>query len=661
MARIPQRFIDDLLDRVDIVDVISARIALRKSGKNYSARCPFHDEKTPSFSVSPDKQFYYCFGCGAAGNAIGFVMDHDHLNFPQAVETLASHCGMAVPREESQESAAEGQRRKLYAILADADRHYRQQLRNHGDAKIAIEYLKNRGLSGDIASRFGIGFAPQGWDNLINRLCDNDSDIELLVEAGLVVRREEARERVYDRFRNRIIFPIRDTRGRTIGFGGRVLDDSKPKYLNSPETPVFHKGRELYGLYEAHKILGEIRSLMVVEGYMDVVALAQHGIHNAVATLGTAATADHLDKVFRYTSDVIFCFDGDEAGSRAARRAMETCLPAMADGRSARFLFLPQGEDPDTLVRKLGKEGFSKLMENADALPDFLFACLQEGLNTASIDGKARLSQLAAPLINRIPDGVFRQLMLKELARRTDMDIDALALIIRPPAPATDTAPEDQQAPDYDDDYTPTQDYAPIQDDAPPWDGEPPDYDGGARSGPPLETPSQRRLKLSPLQRLILLLLHMPQLRAELASLDDLSQLDDPDAETLASLCTLLDEQPHYTLNHILGYWRGIYGAEEGEKLARIVAADMLGAHQHSARDDVAEFRDICRHLQEKMFTKRPAKAQLEELLGREELSPQERKHATLLWHQELTEDERTPDLYQLMKQKLIAKQRAKN
>jgi len=652
MTRIPQRFIDDLLDRIDIVDVISARIALRKAGKNYSARCPFHDEKTPSFSVSPDKQFYYCFGCGAAGNAIGFVMDHDHLSFPQAVDALASQCGMVVPREESQESAAQSRRGKLYALLADADRFYRQQLRQHGDAKIAVNYLKKRGLSGEIASKFGIGYAPQGWDNLLNRLCDNDSDIELLVEAGLVVRRDDASDRTYDRFRHRIIFPIRDTRGRTIGFGGRVLDDSKPKYLNSPETPVFHKGRELYGLYEAHKTLGEIRSLLVVEGYMDVVALAQHGIHNAVATLGTAATADHLEKLFRYTSDVIFCFDGDEAGARAARRAMETCLPVMADGRSARFLFLPSGEDPDTLVRKLGSEGFSKIMERAQPLSDFLFTCLEEGLNTGSIDGKARLSQLAAPLINRIPDGVFRQLMLKELARRTDMDIDALAAIIAPPAEKPTLPREENPLLDQGD--------APIPHETAPRDDRHYQRNAHIPTESAADTQPQRRLRLTPLQRLILLLLHAPQLRCELTNVQDLLHLDDPDAATLVNLCSLLDEQPHYTLNHILGYWRGIYGAVEGERLARIVAADMLGAAQHSARDDVTEFRDIYRHLQEKLFTKRPAKARLEELLAREELSPEERKQATLLWHQELSDEERTPALYQLMKQKLIAKTQAK-
>jgi DNA primase len=651
MARIPQRFIDDLLDRVDIVDVISARIDLRKSGKNYSARCPFHDEKTPSFSVSPDKQFYYCFGCGAGGNAIGFVMDHDHLGFPDAVEILASQVGMEVPKEAAPDAAADNYRRKLYALLAEADRFYRQQLRTHSERNAAVKYLKKRGLSGEISTQFGIGFAPPGWDNLINRLCEDDSDMKLLQDAGLVIQKEGDQSRYYDRFRNRIIFPIRDTRGRTIGFGGRVLDDSKPKYLNSPETPVFHKGRELYGLHEAHKTLGEIHSLLVVEGYMDVVALAQYGILNAVATLGTAATTEHLEKLFRYTSEVIFCFDGDEAGTKAARRAMETSLPVMTDGRRARFLFLPDGEDPDSLVRKLGKEGFNKLLDGAMPLSEFLFNTFSANLDTSTPDGKARLSQMAAPFINRLPAGVFRQLMLKELARRTDMDVDMLAGIIAPaPAPEPELLPNptpDQPPPDYGD-YE-----APPGTDYDGWDGYP--------DTPSQPAPQARKLKLSPLQRLILLLLHMPQLRSELSDLAGLEALDDPDARLLDSLCKLLDEQPHFTLNHIIGFWRGVYGAEAGENLVRIAAADMLASAREAPRDNVAEFRDIKRHLQTQLRRKRPAIAQIEEMLNQNELGAEDQKHLLALWHHSTTENERTPELYQLIKQALATKNRQKN
>jgi DNA primase len=648
MARIPQRFIDDLLDRVDIVDVVSSRIDLRKAGKNYSARCPFHDEKTPSFSVSPDKQFYYCFGCGAGGNAIGFVMDHDHLNFPEAVETLARQCGMEVPKESSADTAGDSYRRQLYRILEQADHFYRRQLRQHGDKDYAVNYLKNRGLTGSISSKFGIGFAPQGWDNLITALSENDQDVKLLKDAGLVVEKDDNSKRTYDRFRNRIIFPIRDTRGRTIGFGGRVLDDSKPKYLNSPETPVFHKGRELYGLFEAHKILGEIKSLLLVEGYMDVVALNQHGIHNVVATLGTAATQDHLDKLFRYASEVIFCFDGDSAGLKAANRALDTCLSAMQDGRSARFLFLPDGEDPDTLVRKLGHDGFTALVDEAQPLSEFLFHLLESDINTATPDGKARLSQAAAPLINKIPKGVFHQLMLKELAKRTDMDIDTLASIIAPP-------PQD----------IPESDQSGTELSPPPLDTYDSYYESLPETGPgshPNEPPRHRvqthkKLKLSPVQRLILLLLHTPELRKELESLSGLESYDDPEIGVLVDLCELLNENPHYSLNHVLSY----YGQDRRETLARIVAADMMGHSSEHARDNLAECRDICRHLQLRIAENQPPTVKLDQLLQREALTEMERKQLSRLWFHDLQADEKTTQRYELVRTALTGKKTHKN
>lgn len=642
MALIPQRFIDDLLDRVDIVDVVGSRVDLRKSGKNYSARCPFHNEKTPSFTVSPDKQFYYCFGCQATGNAVGFLMDNDRLSFPEAVETLARQAGMEVPREASQESRGDGRRKQLYDVLAEADRFFREQLRRHPDARLAVDYLKGRGLSGEIAARFGIGYAPQGWDHLLNRLGGDDERVRLLIEAGLVIRKDDDSTRVYDRFRNRIQFPIRDTRGRTLGFGGRVLDDSKPKYLNSPETPVFHKGRELYGLYEANKVLREIPRLVVVEGYMDVVALAQHGIHNAVATLGTAATTEHLDKLFRYTPEVVFCFDGDEAGRRAARRAMETSLQAMRDGRSARFLFLPEGEDPDTLVRKQGPEGFRELLDGAQPLSQFLFTTLEEGLDTTIPEGKARLRELGAPLINRIGDGVYRQLMLRELARRTDVDEEVLAGMVAPTDPAPDSAPPagDWQEPPLDayDDYLEAGEFDPDL------------VPSGGRQAVPA-----RRLRLTPVQRLILLLLHHPHLCGELDSLGDPAALDDPDAETLAQLQQLLRERPDYTLNHILGYWRGIHGADRGETLARLVASDMMRGAAGGNRDDLREFRDICAHLQAELERQRPPLEQLEELLALENPGPAQRQHVLRLWHRELAPEQRTETLNTRVKQ-LLAK-----
>ncbi len=574
-------------------------------------------------------------------------MDNDRLSFPEAVETLARQAGMEVPRETGGDARADSRRKKLHDVLAEADRYFREQLRRHPDARLAVDYLKGRGLSGEIAARFGIGYAPPGWDNLLHRLAEDDDRVRLLIDAGLVIQKEEDSSRVYDRFRNRIVFPIRDTRGRTLGFGGRVLDDSKPKYLNSPETPVFHKGRELYGLYEANRALREIPNLVVVEGYMDVVALAQNGIHNAVATLGTAATTDHLEKLFRYSPEVVFCFDGDEAGRRAARRAMETCLRAMRDGRSARFLFLPEGEDPDTLVRRQGPEGFRELLEQARPLSRFFFEALEEGLDTSIPEGKARLQERGAPLLNQIGDGVFRQLMLRELAKRTDVEVEVLTEIVTPPEPEPENAPQpdDWQSPPLDayDDMESRESVAP---EPPPRDGD----DVVAAIAPP-----RRRLRLTPVQRLILMLLHHPQLCGELDSLGDPTAIDDPDADTLARLQELLRERPHYTLNHILGYWRGIYGPEKGETLARIVASDLLRPAPGSQRNDLQEFREICAHLREELARKRPALEQLEELLALENPSPAQRQRILHLWHRELAPEQRTNELNAQVKQ-LLAK-----
>ena len=422
---IPQTFIDDLLDRVDIVDVVNSRVQLKKAGKNYKACCPFHEEKSPSFTVAQDKQFYYCFGCGAGGNALGFVMEFDRLDFLPAVEMLAKNAGMEIPREAAPDQRVTKQKDSLYSILTQSDKFFRQQLRTHQGAKVAVDYLKGRGLSGKIAAQFGVGYAPPGWDNLLKVAGGDDQKNKLLDESGMIIVKPEEKKQ-YDRFRHRIMFPIRDQRGRTIGFGGRVLDDSTPKYLNSPETPVFHKGRELYGLYEARQALKEIPCLIMVEGYMDVIALAQYGIANAVATLGTALTENHLQKLFRYTSEIVFCFDGDSAGRRAAARSLEIALPEMRDGVSAKFLFLPDGEDPDSMVRQLGTEAFLEQVEKSQPLSEFLFEQLSDGIDSSTADGKARLSKTCAPQINRIPQGVFRQLMLEELSRRTGVSADNL-------------------------------------------------------------------------------------------------------------------------------------------------------------------------------------------------------------------------------------------
>lgn len=444
-GRIPQAFIDDLLERTDLVEVVDRRVPLRKAGRNYTARCPFHEEKTPSFSVNPDKQFFYCFGCGAGGNAISFVMDFDRIDFPQAVESLAHLAGLEIPREERPHDAPARQRqRDIYELLQAAADFYREQLRSHPQRQRAIDYLKQRGLSGEIARDFGIGFAPPGWDNLLRALGQDDNSRQLLLEGGMLIQREAAEgssERLYDRFRDRLMFPILDNRGRVIAFGGRVLNDDKPKYLNSPETPVFHKGRELYGLYQARRAQRQPRRLVVVEGYMDVVALAQHGLPYAVATLGTATSGEHLHKIFRHCSEVVFCFDGDRAGRQAAHRALEAALPLMEDGRSAHFLFLPEGDDPDSVVRKAGQVEFERLLDRAQPLENYLFESVSDGLDLQSLEGRARFSRLAAPLVAQLPDGVFKQLMQEALAERTGISRTALEALLTPPPPA---APADE-------------------------------------------------------------------------------------------------------------------------------------------------------------------------------------------------------------------------
>jgi len=408
---IPSNFIDDLLSRIDIVDVINRRLPLKKAGVEYQACCPFHDEKTPSFTVSPSKQFYHCFGCGAHGSAIGFVMEYSGLPFPDAIEELASSIGVEVPREGGGDKGPN--HRPLYDILEKATRFYEEQLRNNTDSPRAVAYLKDRGLSGEVAGQYRMGFAPAGWDNLLKALGTDGDTKNKLRKAGLI---SEPDGKCYDRFRERIMFPITDNRGRTIAFGGRVLGDGAPKYLNSPETPVFHKGRELYGLYELRKKEKNPTSILVVEGYMDVVALAQFGINNVVATLGTATTTDHLEKLYRIVPEVIFCFDGDRAGKDAAWKALKLTLPMMKQGRQARFFYLPDGEDPDTLVRGLGADMFKEQASSSLPLSEALMAKLIEEVDMESIDGRSRLVEIAKPYIEQIPAGVFRNMLEEHLA-----------------------------------------------------------------------------------------------------------------------------------------------------------------------------------------------------------------------------------------------------
>ncbi|TVT54462.1 MAG: DNA primase [Sedimenticola thiotaurini] len=416
-GKIPAHFIDELLNRVDIVDLINSRVQLKKTGKDYQACCPFHSEKTPSFTVSREKQFYHCFGCGAHGTAIGFLMEYDNLGFVDSVEELAARAGLEVPREAGGDSGPDY--RPLYESLDQTTRYFQWQLRKHPDATKAVNYLKQRGLTGEISAEFAVGYAPPGWDNLIKQQGQSEKELELLRKTGMISEPED--DKCYDRFRDRIMFPIRNHRGQTIAFGGRILGDGKPKYLNSPETVVFHKGKELYGLYEARKALRKIERLMVVEGYMDVVALAQFGIRYAVATLGTATSAEHLEKLFRTTSEVIFCFDGDRAGRDAGWKALETSLPLMRDGREARFLFLPEGEDPDTLIRKEGQEQFEQRIAQSTPLSSFLFDKLESEVDMQSLGGRAKMAEQAKPLLAKLPAGLFREMMHKRLSEHVGL------------------------------------------------------------------------------------------------------------------------------------------------------------------------------------------------------------------------------------------------
>lgn len=524
-GRIPQAFIDELLTRTDIVEVIETRVPLKKAGHEYKACCPFHNEKTPSFTVSPVKQFYHCFGCGEHGSAITFLMNYEHMDFVEAVEELAHRAGLEVPHESATRTRTEPSTQPHYTLLEKVSAWYQEQLRSHPQAQRAVQYLKQRGLTGEIAGRFNIGFAPPGWENLAEALGSDAATRKLLQELGLTVQREGS-EGTYDRFRDRIMFPIHDRRGRTVGFGGRVLDDATPKYMNSPESPVFHKGQELYGLYEARKAVRRLERILVVEGYMDVAALAQFGINYTVATLGTSTTREHLERLYRTVPEVVFCFDGDRAGRDAAWRALENALPVLRDGREARFLFLPEGEDPDSLIRRIGQEGFEAQLAQAVHLSDFFFTRLSEQLDLDSIDGRARLVTVARPLLASLPDGMFRQLMIERLAELAHTRTDSLAgHLDRPTTSAVTTEP-------------PT----------------------------PRQRPSEVAGK-TPVRQAIEILLYQPDLAAQVGDIDFLQQCDLPGVPLLLELLAMLREHPGLNTAAVLEHWRG---REEGRFLHRL-------------------------------------------------------------------------------------------
>lgn len=415
-GRIPREFIDDLLVRVDVVDLIDSHVPLKKAGNGrYAARCPFHSEKTPSFSVSRTKQFYHCFGCGVSGNAISFLMEFGHLDFVEAIEDLASFVGVDVPREAVAYRQEKQDYSELYSVLEQVAVFYVEKLKDVAQGVDAVAYLKKRGLSGEVAKEFSLGYAPNEWNALGARFND-----KLLMDAGLLVKKEAGGS--YDRFRGRLVFPIKDKRKRIIGFGARVLDDSLPKYLNSPETSIFSKGKELYGLSELLERNSKPKRIIIVEGYMDVLALAQFGIPYSVAALGTATSKIHLDLLFRFTSEVVFCFDGDAAGQKAAWRAVEAAFPCLKDGRQVRVMLMPGGQDPDSLVREQGVDGFEKLIEGAQALSDYFFSYVEKDVELKTVEGRSLLLAKAQPYIEKIPAGFFREMMFERLRRESSAD-----------------------------------------------------------------------------------------------------------------------------------------------------------------------------------------------------------------------------------------------
>jgi DNA primase len=546
VGRIPQSFIDEVLNRTDIVEVIDTRVPLKKAGREFKACCPFHDEKTPSFTVSQVKQFYHCFGCGANGTAISFLMDYEHMEFVEAIEELARRAGLEVPKETTGKQTQAPSTLPHYALLERVADYYQEQLRSHPQASQAIDYLKQRGLTGDVAARFNIGYAPPGWENLAAALNADNTVRKQLLELGLTVERDKG-DGAYDRFRDRIQFPIRDRRGRTIGFGGRVLDDSTPKYLNSSESPVFHKGQELYGLFEARRAVRKLERILVVEGYMDVVALAQFDINYAVATLGTATTHEHLERLFRTVPEVVFCFDGDRAGREAAWRALENTLPVLRDGREARFLFLPDGEDPDSLVRKIGKQALEQQIASATHLSEFFFERLSSRLDINSIDGRARLVTDAKPLLGKLPDSTFQQLMIEQLAALAQTTAEQIAGRLEIPLPETATA------------------------------------------AAPQTRPVRQSAGKSPVRQALELLLYQPSLAAEIQQPDFLRQCDVAGVPLLVEVLDLLQQHPDLSTGAVLEHWRD---REESRFLSKL-------AHWNPPLDDLELVADLRGHLNE--------------------------------------------------------------
>jgi DNA primase len=543
-GRIPKSFIDDMVGRADIVEIINARVPLKKAGREYRACCPFHNEKTPSFWVNPVKQFYHCFGCGAHGTVLSFLMNYDHLPFVEAVEDLASRLGVEVPREAGTGSTAPMVSDDLYAVMGKVATFYAEQL---AATERAQAYAQKRGLEPATIATYGIGYAPNAWNEVLKRFGASDVSRQKLTDTGLIIEREKG-DGWYDRFRDRLMFPIRDARGRVIAFGGRVLDQGEPKYLNSPETALFHKGRELYGLYEVRQNRAPLTRLIVVEGYMDVVRLHQSGIHYAVATLGTATTPEHLKRAFRLVKEIIFCFDGDRAGRAAAWRALQNALPEATAGRELKFLFLPDGEDPDTLVGKEGKAAFEARYAAALPLSEYFVAHLVADIDISHADGKARFVAEARPLLERVPAGAYRELLLDRLAAAIGVLAERFLAIVGPL---------------------------------------------GTPQGAGTPQPAARPVRTAHssgrgglVRQAVQNLLHFPAVAARLSAVDReaLDAVDEPGIEVLRELLDALQEQPALHTGQLLERWRD---QPLGERLARLAAERSLLADDKAAGDEM--------------------------------------------------------------------------
>ena len=510
-GKIPQNFIDELLTRTDIIDVIDAYVPLKKAGKNHKACCPFHEEKTPSFNVNQDKQFYYCFGCTASGTAITFLMEHLRIGFVEAIEDLASRAGMEIPREAYNSEDSSSVSNKLYELLESITEYYTNELKNNKNTNNIINYIKKRNINNETRVEFELGFAPPGWDNLVSNFGKSKETIKLLVDAGVIIKND--RGSYYDRFRNRLIFPIRDQRGRVIGFGGRVLGDETPKYLNSPETQIFQKGRELYGLFQARKASRDLKDIYIVEGYMDVIALAQFGIKNVVATLGTAATFEHIGKLFRITNKLIFCFDGDKAGKKAAWRALENSLSLLKNGRQVYFIFLPNNEDPDTFVNKNGKNAFINT-EMLTPLSDFLFNSISHNINLEILEGRSEMINKTLPYLAKLPLDPYKDIIIKELSKITGYEVNDIQKQLSIPEKS--------------------------------------DLKKLKNSNKKVEN----NRGIEKIRWLIRCLLHQPSLALNVESTESLLALESSGIDFLCELIQLIKKNPNITLGGILENWR---------------------------------------------------------------------------------------------------------